>query len=37
MHDVWGLEQVGGEPARIVDGEVERKGRAYLDALRRVA
>ena len=37
MHDVWGLVQVGGEPARVVDEEVKRKGRAYLDALRRVA
>lgn len=37
MHEVWGLEQVGGEPARMVDGEVKRKGRAYLDALRRIA
>ena len=37
MHDVWGLEQVGGEPARMVDWEVKRKGTAYLDALRRVA
>ena len=37
MHDVWGLEQVGGEPARMVEEEVKRKGRAYLDALQRVA